>query len=86
VLEAVEQLLDSQPSSVTVDVRRLEVSDGDGADTLVRVHRRVQETGTTLNWLGLDSDRFHDVVPFNRVGRRAVLAGSMADADEQPAG
>lgn len=45
VLEAVEELLELSPSRVTIDVRNLEVSDSDAANTLIRVQRRGARCG-----------------------------------------
>jgi ABC-type transporter Mla MlaB component len=72
VLEAVEELLDRRPSTVTVDVRKLQFADPDGANTLVQVQREARAIGVKVDWIGLDADCLRDGVPCSRIRRNVI--------------
>lgn len=69
LVEAVDELLASEPPFVVIDVGELHVADVDGANALALVQRKVRAAGGRLRWHGLDSDRLRGILPLRSLSR-----------------
>lgn len=71
-VEAVEELLASAPSSVTIHIGELHVGDVDGANTLAHAQRLAREAGIRLRWRGLDSGHLRGILALQHRARRPL--------------
>ncbi len=65
-IEAVEQVLRSEPVAVTIDVGKLRLADHAATDALTQAQRMVKAAGATLKWRGVRSEHLQKALTVDR--------------------
>lgn len=55
LVDAVDELLDARPSTISIDIEKLRLAEG-AAAPLHEVQRRAKRAGTTVRWHGVGAD------------------------------
>lgn len=84
LLEAARALFESHPPHVTIDISDVHIQDVDGANSCALVQRMARQTGTTLHWAGLDSDRLRGILPLRARAKRSRPSPARAHLSGEP--
>ncbi|MHB1552479.1 MAG: STAS domain-containing protein [Acidimicrobiales bacterium] len=73
LVDAVDELLEARPPTISIDIEKLRLADSDAAAPLSEVQRRAKQAGTTIHWHGVGADHLRQAPD---LGYRASLTAA----------